>query len=467
MGRVKKIGCVTIYEGDCLDVLPEISGVSGVLTDPPYGLKFMGKAWDRGVPGVPFWEAIRRACLPGAHLLAFGGTRTYHRQTCAIEDAGWLIRDCLMWVYGTGFPKSLDISKAIDKAAGVDREVVGAANMYSYDGFNRNPKKHTGDRTKYNKYNLGWDRGITVPSTPDAHTWQGYGTALKPALEPIALAQLPRQGTFVDNVLTHGCGALNIDGCRIEASGSDDYNHPGNYGIIDTTQVYGDRAHVNQSPPNTRGRWPSNLLIDDSEDVVGLFPSTGPSSSNSNTDKSTSVGYGSSCWIKRGASHNDSGGSAARFFYCAKASRSEREAGLEGLDPISRAEATGRQEGSAGLDNPRAMQRSTCEIRNNHPTVKPLKLMRYLVQLITQPRNNLILDPFAGSGSTGVACALAGLPCVLIEKDARHIEIIKRRVKWALEVRERCGGAPPLDLSPFYGRPAGAGKEPTDQGTLF
>ena len=410
MGIVK-IGTVTIYTGDCLEVLPEISGVSGVLTDPPYGLSFMGKAWDKGVPGIPFWDAIGRACLPGAHLLAFGGTRTYHRQTCAIEDAGWTVRDCLMWVYGSGFPKSLDISKAIDKAAGAEREVVGQyAVTRDLSGGSWSDL--------HGKPNTATMHNITSPATPNAHLWQGYGTALKPALEPIVLAQKPREGSFVDNVLTHGCGALNVDGCRV---GED----------VDTRRdnnVMGYHGNVRPFTGGTEsgGRWPSNVLIDDSPEVVSCFPDE----------------------------------EIARFYYCAKASRAEREAGCWDVPPMKRDES--REEGSPGGDNPR--NRGAKPIHNSHPTVKPIALMRYLLRLITQPERNLILDPFAGSGTTGIACALAGIPCVLIEQDPHHVEIIKARIQWATDIRQRLGREPDLDLTPYQTKPE---PKDNDQGSLF
>jgi len=416
----EKIGSVTIYTGDCLEVLPHISGVSGVLTDPPYGLSFMGKAWDKGVPGVPFWEAISRACLPGAHLLAFGGTRTYHRQTCAIEDAGWTVRDCLMWVYGSGFPKSLDISKAIDKAAGAEREVVGA---------NPNLKGRTRPNGNAVRFPLGHVANITKPATANANTWQGYGTALKPALEPIVLAQKPREGSFVDNVTAHGCGGLAIDACRIETSQSLNGGRYSKHGPSECDgSTYG--AGINLRTPGgyiqPAGRWPSNVLIDDSPEVVSCFPDE----------------------------------EIARFYYCAKASRAEREAGCANVPPLKR--DTSREEGAVGGNNPR--NRGANPIHNSHPTVKPIALMRYLLRLITQPERNLILDPFAGSGTTGIACALAGVPCVLIEKDPHHVEIIKARIKWAANIRQLLGREPELDLTPYQSKPEPKSK---DQGSLF
>ena len=447
----EKIGSVTIYTGDCLEVLPHISGVSGVLTDPPYGLSFMGKAWDKGVPGVPFWEAISAACLPGAHLLAFGGTRTYHRQTCAIEDAGWLIRDCLMWVYGSGFPKSLDISKAIDKAAGAEREVVGI------DPYLTRRNKHSERfQSTYGHINLK-SCATTAPATPNAHTWQGYGTALKPALEPIVLAQKPREGSFVDNVTAHGCGALNVDGCRVEAG-----ERPAKDARANTEHsLFGAMGGSKSIGTTTEGRWPSNLLIDGSDEVVDLFPVTSPSPK---TYVRGTKAEGNWLHCKPANSiqsgFGDSGGSAARFFYCAKASRPEREAGCADVPPLKR--DTSREEGAVGGDNQR--NRGAKPIHNSHPTVKPIALMRYLLRLITQPEHNLILDPFAGSGTTGIACALAGVPCVLIEKDPHHVEIIKARIKWAANIRQLLGREPELDLTPYQSKPEPKSK---DQGSLF
>jgi DNA modification methylase len=468
-GEGELIGTVRVIEGDCLEVMRRLEPrqFTAVVTDPPYGLSagatsylesegggggFMGALWDRGVPGVQFWQAALEVCLPGAYMLAFGGTRTYHRQTCAIEDSGWIIRDCLAWLYGSGFPKSLDLSKAIDKAAGVEREVVDTIN----DRWTQ----------KGGTYNFSTDRKQTtveikpIPATPNAHTWQGWGTALKPALEPIVLAMRPREGSFVDNVLRHECGGLNIDGTRIESGG--EHERPYQPANNQDSLFAGDTPFEPTNHPG--GRWPSNVLIDDSDEVVELFPIT--SSHGELTAPSRGIGYQGGAAGATRKPITSSTGSAARFYYCAKASRGEREAGLEALEPITRAQATGRLEGSPGLDNPRASQRSTGQIRNIHPTVKPLALMRYLVRLVSQPRRNRILDPFAGSGTTGLAAQLAGLECVLIEQDPAHCAIIKERLKWALEVRERSGGEPPLDLSPFIKTAAAASKDAA-QGKLF
>lgn len=310
---------------------------------------------------------------------------------------------------------------------------------------------------------------ITAPATPAAHTWQGYGTALKPALEPITLAMLPRHGSFVDNIHQHGCGGLAIDACRIEAGTTEELGRKNIQGPFISQRTY----HAASTPAQdttgmVSGRWPANLLISDCPEVVDLFPSTGPSKAGARgaglRDNGT---YGKSDQAYNNTSSiTDSGGSAARFYYCSKASRAERELGCESLPAHTRAQTTGRAEGSAGLDNPRAMQRSTQAIRNTHPTVKPLQLMRYLLRLVTQPEVNLVLDPFAGSGTTGMACALAGIPCVLIEQDPHHVEIIKARVQWAADLRQRLGRAPDLDLSPYM-KPATRSDDGGGQGSLF
>ena len=211
---------MTIHCGDCREVLPTFGAESfdACVTDPPYGLEFMGKDWDHGIPGVPFWEAVKRVLKPGAHLLAFGGTRTHHRLMCAIEDAGFEIRDTVCWLYGTGFPKSLDVSKAIDKAAGAEREVVGT--KLGQPGYSLAPDKGRGTYSPDGR-DSEVECAVTSPATDAARQWDGWGTALKPAWEPIVLARKPLTGTVAANVQEHGTGALNIDGCRIEADDID------------------------------------------------------------------------------------------------------------------------------------------------------------------------------------------------------------------------------------------------------
>ncbi len=250
---------VSIYAGDCRKVLPGIDPVDAVVCDPPYGLSFMGKGWDRGVPGVEFWEEIAGAMKPGAHLLAFGGTRTFHRLACAIEDAGLEIRDCLMWVYGTGFPKSLDVSKAIDKAAGT----LELREFKCKNPADR-PYTHTVGATS-----TGWQSpprpDKTHPATDAAKQWEGWGTALKPAWEPIILARKPLIGTVAANVLEHGTGCLNIDGCRVGMMTEKEVARSGR--STDGMFAKGglDWKTEKREP---KGRWPANLLHDGSDEVL-------------------------------------------------------------------------------------------------------------------------------------------------------------------------------------------------------
>lgn len=338
-------GRAQLYCGDCLAVMPTLSAdsVDAIVTDPPYGLSFMGKDWDRGVPGEHFWREAIRVAKPGAHLLAFGGTRTFHRLTCAIEDAGWEIRDCVMWVYSSGFPKSLDVSKAIDKAAGFVRPDRVVSSNESNDVFSPVVRVVTPG----------------TPGTPDAIKWSGWGTALKPAWEPIIVARKPCDGTVAANVLKYGTGAINVDGCKVgtESVCVNVYSGRGPFGHSQVGNQYEGRT--------VQGRWPANLIHDGSDEVARLFP-------------------------------DDGGASAARFFYCAKAGGEDREHG------------------------------------NTHATVKPNDLMRYLCKLIA-PKDAIILDPFMGSGSTGVAAIQMHNRFIGIELGADHFEICKRRVAAAFD----------------------------------
>ena len=407
-------GRCILYCGDCLAVLPtlEAGSVDAIVTDPPYGLSFMGKDWDHGVPGEHFWREALRVAKPGAHLLAFGGTRTFHRLAVAIEDAGWEIRDTVMWVYGSGFPKSLDVSKAIDKAAGKKREVVGR--KWESRGGGGLQRSMVNDD---NWQSPEITDAITAPATAAAALWDGWGTALKPAWEPIIVARKPLDGTVAANVLTHGTGGINIDGCRVGAES------------VVTTKGQGFRGSFGGGRNNNGGaihvgRWPANLIHDGSEEVVGLFPHV-----SSGQPMGVKAGgrlncYGSFAGGIPVTGYGDSG-SAARFFYCAKASRSEREAGCEGLG-----EARGGaeqfdsrwKEGTGDMRCPR--------VRNPHPTVKPTALMQYLCRLVTPP-GGIVVDPFAGSGSTGKAALLEGFRFVGIELDADYCRVAKARLRHA------------------------------------
>jgi len=544
-----------VIHGNCLEVLKGMAdnSVDSIVTDPPYGLAFMGKKWDYDVPSEDIWRECLRVLKPGGHLLAFAGTRTQHRMAVRIEDAGFEIRDMIMWVYGclsddteiltedgwerydiakessvftdkkiltydvksdiykwekperwneyrvdqdiafrihsdttdqivsrghrclversgklffepadelfifervpilpsnfdgisedgsqkasyqttlatvtafnysgvifcptvstgafvarrngkvfitgnSGFPKSLDVSKAIDKSAGAEREVVGSYEVTrdmsggSWAGLHGKP-------------NNAKQHDITAPATPEAQQWQGWGSSLKPALEPITVARKPFKGTLAENVLEWGTGGINVDGCRvgtgdgrplIESKSEASLNAFGN-------GLNGSRC----AGVTTQGRWPANLIHDGSDEVVGMFPETGKTPSPY-FQKSTSVGTVNVSAEKqhdRLSTHHGDSGSAARFFYRAKASRAERNAGLG--------------------DAP-----------NGHPTVKPISLMRYLVRLVTPP-NGIVLDPFGGSGSTACGAVMEGMPFVTIEREAEYIPIIEARVAhWTAE----------------------------------
>jgi DNA modification methylase len=382
---------IVIYHGDCREILPSIKA-DAVVTDPPYGLAFMGKRWDYDVPSVEIWAECLRVLKPGGHLLAFAGTRTQHRMAVRIEDAGFEIRDMIAWVYGSGFPKSLDVSKAIDKAAGAEREVVGS--KIGRDGANRNPGNHVAAMAQntYGDYaTSSWAQPITAPATPEAQQWQGWGTALKPALEPITVARKPLEGTVAENVLKHGTGGINVDGCRIAAS--DGYTENAVTQGVNTAQTSYDPRQVRRTfEPSTSGRWPANLIHDGSDEVVGLFPQNvkgqvgmsktqgGHRFIEGDTESVQKFDYGSS-----------DTGSAARFFYCAKASRKDRGDG------------------------------------NTHPTVKPTDLMRYLCRLVTPP-GGIVLDPFMGSGTTLVAAKLEGRKAIGIELEEEYCEIAAKRL---------------------------------------
>jgi len=401
-----------ILKGNCLDTLktlPDCS-IDSIVTDPPYEYGFMGKSWDAS--GIAYNAEMWRECLrvlkPGGHLLAFSGSRTYHRMTVAIEDAGFEIRDQIMWLYGSGFPKSLDVSKAIDKAAGAKREVVGSSD----NGIAGGTGKHAGQEKSYR---FAGEFDITAPATDEAKKWQGWGTALKPAHEPICVARKPLTGTVASNVLEWGTGALNIDGSRV---GEADGFGGGAKGTSGFATGYESDGFV----ASTQGRWPANVIHDGSDEVLAGFPnSKGGHWPQTKTTGFGDFGGGSSEYFGDGPKDTIDG-SAARFFYCAKASKSERNAGLEGFEPRK---SDTRSDTAAGLwaqmEAPKA---------NFHPTVKPIALMRYLVKLVTPP-GGTVLDPFLGSGSTAVAAILEGFEWVGCEMTEDYWPIIEARVQWA------------------------------------
>lgn len=353
--------CNKLHHGDCLEVLATLqeSSFTACVTDPPYGLEFMGKGWDRGVPGVPYWEAVLRVLKPGAMLLAFGGTRTHHRLMSAIEDAGFEIRDCLMWLYGSGFPKSMDVSKAIDKAAGAEREIVGPGTRHTSRAFGAGE----GD-ADYGTF-AGGVPPITAPATDAAKLWSGYGTALKPAWEPIILAMKPFKGTYATNALENGVAGLNVDGCRVECKGGSPsverrkHAAPGeSVGATGWVTPARPESYNEQRDGEQLGRWPANVILDEAAGEILGEPS--------------------------------------RFFYCAKANKKDRT--------------------------------NNGTVENKHPTVKPRALMEYLCRVVTPPGGGVILDPFMGSGSTGLGARATGNEFVGIELEEASYKTAKARI---------------------------------------
>jgi DNA modification methylase len=416
-----------LIRGDCADELQklEANSVDAIVTDPPYGLSFMGKKWDYDVPSIELWREVLRVLKPGGHLLSFGGTRTYHRMVVAIEDAGFEIRDQVQWIYGSGFPKSLDVSKAIDKAAGLKREVIGKAWVGS---GNRATKSVYGD---YNSpHTAGCD--VTRPASPAAQIWQGFGTALKPANEPIVLARKPLDKglTVAQNVLKWGTGALNIDGTRIGTSDNLNGGAYSNNREVSTNEVYGEYKRMQPEQfTQPQGRWPANVIFDESAAEM-LDGQSGRLAGGGKTKVKTETMQMFGMKGHVNVDYPDSGG-ASRFFYVAKTSKRERNAGLEALEALE-AQSTGWSGESMPLRQD-GTERKMPRNQNHHPTVKPIKLMEYLIKLITPP-NGTILDPFMGSGSTGCAAKKLGFKFIGIERDAEYFEIAKKRIEhWQTE----------------------------------
>jgi DNA modification methylase len=484
---------VDLRHGDCVNLMramPENS-VDSIVTDPPYGLEFMGKEWDKLTRNQMLAEegsrererineygnsyAGRRSKLPdlgalakhaaesqawheewarealrvlkpGGHLLAFSATRTYHRMACAIEDAGFEIRDSIHWVYGSGFPKSLNVGKAIDKAAGAEREVVGVRR----GAINPNGYKADSDASSGGPYQPVYE--TTTAATDEAKRWSGWGTALKPAHEPIVVARKPLSGTVAGNVLVWGTGGLNIDGCRVGTEGSTPR------GLGEQGQRIGDARHgfrTHAGPrirSDTQGRWPANIVLDgaaaaaldqQSGERGAAAPASGPTHSGPRSSRAMAGAFNG-----RGDAmpefYADKGG-ASRFFtqadfgpddwpfvYQAKPSKRERNAGLDGLPARGKvfngqsADPAGNAEGSV------EDKFSTSPSANHHPTVKPVALMRHLVRLVTPP-GGTVLDPFAGSGTTLVAAVLEGMNAIGCEMTDEYLPIIEGRVAWAEE----------------------------------
>lgn len=385
-----------IFAGNNLDILPtlESNSIDSIVTDPPYELGFMGKKWDSsGIAyNVELWRECLRVLKPGGHMLAFGGTRTWHRIAVAIEDAGFEVRDSIAWMYGSGFPKSLSVSKAIESTL-----VNGSSHSTALRKTEQDGDGATYQMSGRNNGILGeprvYDRKEFAPATPEAKQWEGWGTALKPAFEPVIVARKPLIGTVAENVLTYGTGGLNIDGSRIrraEGDNSSAGNRTATFGNQET-QSGGDGSGGWEQ--NEGGRWPANVILD---------PYT--------------------------AELLDEQRDASRFFYVAKASKRDRNEGLEELEGTTAAEMVDREPDSAGMNSPRAGAGRTSGAKNFHPTVKPTTLMEYLIKLVTPP-GGVVLDPFTGSGSTGKAAILQGFSFIGIELTEEYLSIIEGRLK--------------------------------------
>ena len=456
-----------MIHGDCIEKMKELepNSVDAIVTDPPYGLEFMGKEWDKltrdlmnptsdadikrkadynknyagrrsNLPdysnvdktSMQEWhcewaaEALR-VLKPGGFLLAFGGTRTCHRLTCAIEDAGFEIRDMIAWVYGSGFPKSLAIGKAIDKLQGNERKIVDEYDRRSkYDGSNR--KEHT---NRPEQFDIG--KSTITKLTKGTSEYEGWGTALKPALEPITVARKPlSEKTVAQNVLKWGTGGINIDSCRVETNEIKTETH---LHKSENVNVYGKSTerlrHNGNGTTHIGGRFPANLIHDGSDEVEALFPDTksGGNTKQYKREKDDFFGITGD----RENRHLPSEGSASRFFYCAKASKKDRDEGLNGFE-VKQTTGGGGMNDPQGDDVCGKYGSVKAPSKNNHPTVKPTKLMQYLVRLVT-PKGGTVLDPFAGSGSTGKACKFEGFNFIGIEKEKEYFDIAEARIKAA------------------------------------
>lgn len=403
-----------LHLGDCLVVLKELpeNSVDSIVTDPPYGISFMGRQWDYDVPKVEVWKECLRVLKPGGHILCACGTRTQHRMCVNIEDAGFEIRDIVAWIYGSGFPKSLNIGKAIDKLQGNEREVVRIKRHYRHIAL---------VSVSFFASRLTNTHPVELKETKGNSEWEGWGTALKPAMELWTLARKPlSEDSVAENVLKHGVGGINIDGCRVATTDDLAKNYASVRKSDDTMGERGYKMGFRQGKDSVAdatdstalGRFPANLIHDGSDEVVSGFPDTGKSQGG-----------------RSGHTNAYSGGSASRFFYCAKASRGERN---EGLDEFEDKEYKGTyaddEWSRQNMGNTPKVERAG--YKNVHPTVKPVTLMRYLCKLVTPPKGT-VLDPFMGSGSTGIACKLEGFDFVGIEKEEEYCKIAEARINSA------------------------------------
>ena len=415
--------------GDCLEVLKTIpdNSVDSIVTDPPYGLSFMNKKWDYDVPSVEIWTECLRVLKPGGHLLSFGGSRTYHRMAVRIEDAGFEIRDQIMWIYGSGFPKSHNIGKAIDKLLGNEREVVGVeTSTYKIDNYEQKIFGKYQDVMDENGYRIN-------KITKGNSVGEGWGTALKPAHEPIVVARKPlSEKSVAENVLKWGTGGMNIDVSRVGTT--DNLNggaySKGEYNTDGKVLELGLKIQEGQYE-QPEGRWPANIILDEEAGQVldeqsGIRKSGGKKSNIKEYNKNR--GEFVSNMGETYNSYEPNEGGASRFFYCPKSSKKDRD---EGLDMFEEKESTKQfMLGLSGITHSDGSVRQNAPIlnKNNHPTVKPTSLMEYLIKLVT-PVNGTVLDPFMGSGSTGKASVRNGFDFIGIEREEEYIKIAEARIK--------------------------------------
>lgn len=422
---------IDLRQGCCLEIMKTLpdNSVDSIVTDPPYGISFMSKKWDYEVPKKEVFQEMLRVLKPGGHMLCACGTRTQHRMAVNIEDAGFEIRDVVTWLYGSGFPKSHNISKAIDKLAGAEREVTGYK-VSPYTSTARNETNSMG-KHKVDVNESGYEKHpITTPATPEAKQWDGFGTALKPACEFFTLARKPlSEKTVAKNVLKHGTGGINIDGCRIESPDAriDSIQKSSKSRAMDVGGSQRNVIQPEQLTYNPQGRFPANLILDEEAAMV-LDEQSGVSKSTNNqrnNKPSANLAMSGKNLGHTSHGHNDKGG-ASRFFYVAKASKRERNEGLENLPNVKEHGHYAQDKWSReNMGNTPDIKRDP--IKNNHPTVKPIKLMQYLCKLITPP-NGTVLDPFMGSGSTGVAARNLNFKFIGIELDEGYFEIAKNRI---------------------------------------
>ena len=415
-----------IINGNSLEVLDtlEENSITSIITDPPYELGFMGKGWDKsGIAyNVELWKKALRVLKPGGFLLAFGGSRTYHRIAYAIEDAGFEIRDTIMWLYGSGFPKSMNIGLAIDKKNGVESEVIGKGRCDK-------------NRLMGGLRNETHDTSFEIKQAQNE--WAGWGTALKPAYEPIIVARKPFKSNLIDNILKNGVGGINIDECRVPYNG--EKPNVGGRGKHNRGDGYGFKPMGDDASANEMGRFPANVILTydetDFEEVCGNMPITKSNGSEAdlefgNQDNPSHL-YTN---IKSGV-HFEDEGNACRYFYCAKASKKDRDSGLIAFEEKQVGSLAGGDNDKEELDD--VSQRFRTKKKNIHPTVKPVELMQYLVRLVT-PQGGVILDIFNGSGSTGKAVMFenrernANYTYIGIELDPEYCQISEARIDYAL-----------------------------------